>query len=176
MPRLAANLSMMFTEHAFLDRFGAAAKTDSVVAPDGAVCGAIVLFIGDYDATKVCVNAEAAASTIERNVETNLKRSLAPSLQPVIAGTLIVQIIMSPDGPVEVAETNAMSNPAASSVPAALPQSLNNTPNPIAAQATEIEKPKGPVTSMVFAQSAYDFGIPPFGSSYNTHNIFIYNE
>lgn len=26
MPRLAANLSMMFTEHAFLDRFGAAAK------------------------------------------------------------------------------------------------------------------------------------------------------
>lgn len=26
MPRLAANLSMMYAEHAFLDRFGAAAR------------------------------------------------------------------------------------------------------------------------------------------------------
>ena len=34
------------------------------MTPDGAICGAIVLFIGDYDASKVCVDAEAAASTI----------------------------------------------------------------------------------------------------------------
>lgn len=105
----------------------------------------------------------------------DMKEQIKIALLAVIAGTLIVQIIMSPDGPVEVAETDAMSNPSASSVPAALPQSLNNTPNPIAAQATEIEKPKGPVTSMVFAQSAHDFGNIKQNTTDNQHTFTFTN-
>ena len=105
----------------------------------------------------------------------DMKEQIKIALLAVIAGTLIVQVVISPYGDAVVAEPEVKSNPAASPLPAALPQSLNNTPNPIAAQATKIEKPKGPVTSMIFAQNSHDFGNIIQNSTTNQHTFTFTN-
>jgi len=105
----------------------------------------------------------------------DMKEQIKIALLAVIAGTLIVQVVILHDGADVVAEPEVMSNPAVSSLPATLPQSLNNTPNPIAAQATKIEKPKGPLTSMIFAEASHDFGNIKQNSTTNQHTFTFTN-
>ncbi|MGH6797078.1 MAG: hydroxypyruvate isomerase, partial [Roseiarcus sp.] len=63
MPKFAANLSMMFTEHAFLDRFDAAAEAGF----------AAVEFLFPYDHAP-----EAIAERLERNRLTQALFNLPP--------------------------------------------------------------------------------------------------
>ena len=103
-----------------------------------------------------------------------MKEQIKIALLAIIAGTLIVQVVMAPDGAVVVSEGDPSSNAAA--IPATtLPQSLNNTPNPLATQVTEIAKPKGPITSMIFADDAHDFGTIKQNSTDNKHTFTFTN-
>jgi len=101
-----------------------------------------------------------------------MKEQIKIALLAVIAGTLIVQVVMAPEGGVVTASEGSVS----SAIPsAALPQALNNTPNPLASAATEIAKPTGPVTTMNFANEAHDFGDIKQNSTDNQHTFTFTN-
>ena len=106
-----------------------------------------------------------------------MKEQIKIALLAVIAGTLIVQVVMAPEGGVVAASEGGVNSaiPTAAIPSAALPQALNNTPNPLASQATEIPKPTGPVTNMTFANDVHDFGTIEQNSTDNLHTFTFTN-
>lgn len=107
-----------------------------------------------------------------------MKEQIKIALLAIIAGTLIWQVATAPEGAVVVSSGGNTVSPT-QSVPTtpitALPQSLNNTPNPLAEQAVKIEAPKGPTTSMVFAKDSHDFGTIQQNSTDNHHTFAFTN-
>ena len=105
----------------------------------------------------------------------DMKEQIKIALLTIIAGTLIVQIIMTPDGAIVVSEPEGQSSTSSPLPATTLPQSLNNTPNPLASQITEIEKPKGPITSMIFDSETHDFGTIKQNSTDNKYTFTFTN-
>ncbi len=106
----------------------------------------------------------------------DMKEQIKIALLAVIAGTLIWQVVMAPDGGNVTSYGDSTSPVQSVAAPnTALPQSLNNTPNPLAAQAVKIEAPKGPTTSMLFTADAHDFGSIDQNSTDNKHTFTFTN-
>lgn len=106
----------------------------------------------------------------------DMKEQIKIALLAVIAGTLIWQVIMAPEGTVVVSTDNPTQAVQSTASPiTALPQTLNNTPNPIAEQAVQIQQPTGPTTSILFVKDAHDFGAIKQNSTDNKHTFTFTN-
>ncbi|MBL4657740.1 MAG: DUF1573 domain-containing protein [Flavobacteriales bacterium] len=83
---------------------------------------------------------------------------------------------MAPDGEVVASNDPLQAVQSSSASPiTALPQTLNNAPNPIAEQAVKIEQPTGPQTNILFAKDAHDFGNIEQNSTDNKHTFTFTN-
>lgn len=105
----------------------------------------------------------------------DMKEQIKIALLAIIAGTLIWQVVMTPEGSTVVTSDGPTQAVQSSSPITALPQTLNNTPNPIAEQAVKIPEPTGPVTSMLFTDDTHDFGKINQNSTDNKH-IFTFTN
>lgn len=104
-----------------------------------------------------------------------MKEQIKIALLAIIAGTLIVQVVMTPDEGYVASEGSSPAIAGDVTPINTLPQTLNNTPNPIAAEATKIEVPKGPSTTMLFAKDLHDFGTIKQNSTDNQHTFTFTN-
>jgi len=104
-----------------------------------------------------------------------MKEQIKIALLGIIAFTLIVEMVMVPqsqeandDIGVEPISTQIQSSNAS--------QNLNNTPNPLAQEATKIKKPKGPLSVISFAEETFDFGNIKQNTTDNKHIFKFTNK
>lgn len=104
----------------------------------------------------------------------DIKEQIKIVLLAIIAGTLIIEMVMSPS----INDDNN-ENPelvSAQTQPVNTAQSLNNTPNPLVQEAVKIEKPKGPLSVISFNEETFDFGNIKQNSTDNKHVFKFTNK
>lgn len=110
-------------------------------------------------------------------VMNDMKEQIKIALLAVIAGTLIIQI-MSSGGGDEVVDDYDGTTPGLEALDAqnVAPQPVTQlSDNPVASQLTAVDKPTGPITSMKFAEDAFDFGKIKQNSTENKHTFTFTN-
>ncbi|HIA37739.1 MAG TPA: DUF1573 domain-containing protein [Flavobacteriales bacterium] len=104
----------------------------------------------------------------------DIKEQIKIVLLVIIAGTLIIEMVMSP----AINDDNNESPEivSAQTQPVNAAQSLNNTPNPLVQEAVKIEKPKGPLSVISFDEETFDFGNIKQNSTDNKHVFKFTNK
>ncbi len=104
----------------------------------------------------------------------DMKEQIKILLLAIIAGTLIVEMVMSPSMDATSEDNSELVS--APAQPVNTDQSLNNTPNPLVQEAVKIEKPKGPLTTISFNEDTHDFGNIKQNSTDNKHVFKFTNK